>query len=85
MSANWKYRQNLIKNADNIIQLKQSIECVDQPIYPKSSSNNTPFLYTSCTEKTQPMGYENSNLKEMYLEKKMMQCRMVAPEIKLGQ
>ena len=56
MSANWKYRQNLIKNADNIIQLKQSIECVDQPIYPKSSSNNTPFLYTSCTEKTQPMG-----------------------------
>ena len=37
MSANWKYRQGIIKNADEIIKLKQSVQCVDQPVYPKTT------------------------------------------------
>ena len=82
MSTNWKYRQELIKNADAIIELKQSIQCVDQPIYPTTTlSTNTPFLYKCCTEQSRPVGYETSNMKEEFLQKRAMQCRMIAPEI----
>ena len=30
-------------------------------------------------DKSQPFGYENSNLKNLYLSSQQLQCRMVAP------
>lgn len=82
MSANWKYRQYLIKNADAIINENQTFKCIEQPIYQKTThSTNTPFLYSSCVDTAQPNGYENTNLKEMYLKKKQTMCTMVSPEI----
>lgn len=84
MSANWKYRQHLIENADTIISENQTFRCAEQPIYPKTThSTNSPFLYTSCVDNAQPTGYENSNLKEMYLDKRRIKCTMVAPEVHL--
>lgn len=84
MSANWKYRQQLIKNADRIISENQDFTCTEQPTYPKTThSTNTPFLYTSCIDTAQPPGYENSNMKEQYLAKQRTKCTMVAPEIHL--
>ncbi len=83
MSANWKYRQSLIKNADKIIQLNQSIECNQQPLFEKTThSTNTPYLYTSCVDRAQPQGYETSNMKKVFLEKQMVKCTMIAPELK---
>ena len=70
MSANWKYRQGIIKNADEIIKLKQSVQCVDQPVYPKTTlSSNVPYLYSSCSDQNKPVGYETSNMKEELLKK----------------
>jgi hypothetical protein len=82
MSANWKYRQYLTKNADAIITENQTFKCTEEPRYPKTThTTNTPFLYSSCVDTAQPVGYENSNLKQMFLEKRQMMCTMVAPEI----
>jgi len=83
MSANWKYRQSLIKNADKIIQLNQTVRCSETPTFPQTThSTNTPYLYTSCVDRAQPPGYENSNLKEAYLKEQKIQCTMIAPEFK---
>ena len=41
--------------------------------------SNSPFLYKSCMDDRQPYGYENSNLKNLYLSDYQLQCRMVAP------
>jgi hypothetical protein len=83
MSANWKYRQSLIKNADEIIKLNQSVGCIEQPTFSKTThSTNTPYLYTSCVDRAEPPGYETSNLKKIYLDKQIVQCTMIAPEFK---
>lgn len=87
MSANWNYRQHLIKNADTIIKTNQTKECLEHPVFmdakSKHSSSNTPFLYTSCTNNSKPFGYENSNMKELFLEKREYKCKLIAPEINL--
>ena len=84
MSANWNYRQQLTKNADSIIKLNQTINCIEQPTYKKTThSTNTPFLYTSCVDNAKPLGYQNSNMKQQFLEKRQHQCTMMAPEIHL--
>ena len=82
MSANWKYRQGIIKNADEIIKLKQSLQCVEQPIYTNTTLSSTvPYLYNSCIDKDKPVGYESSNMKEQFLMKNEIKCSLIAPEI----
>lgn len=84
MSANWKYRQQLIKNADEIIKLNQTFKCSEQPTFSKTTdSTTTPFLYTSCVDNTKPIGYQTSNMKEQFLQRREKQCTMMAPEIHL--
>ena len=82
MSANWKYRQSLIKNADSIIKNDQVSQCSDVPLFPKTTnSTNTPYLYTSCVDQAKPIGYESSDLKNIYLERQRLKCTMIAPEL----
>ena len=87
MSANWNYRQHLIKNADAIISTNQSRYCLEHPLFfdnqSQHSSSNTPFLYKSCSDNAKPFGYKNSDMKEIYLEKNEIKCKMIAPEIHL--
>lgn len=82
MSANWKYRQSIIKNADCIIKHDQVSQCSEVPTFPKTThSTNTPYLYTSCVDRAEPPGYENSNLKSVYLAQQRLKCTMIAPEL----
>ena len=86
ITSNWQYRQYLTQNADSIIKSNQ-LEACDECCYcPANQSNkqvtsNSPFLYKSCMEKSQPYGYENSDLKNLYLSSYELQSRMVAPII----
>jgi len=73
MSANWKYRQSLTHIKENNI-IENSSQTVIQPI-------NSPFLYTSCADVSQPNGYENSNLKQAYLFQRQIKSTMISPEI----
>jgi len=84
MSQNWNYRQQLIKNADDIIHLNQAVFCEEQPTFKKeTSSTDTPFLYASCTDKAMPGGYENSDTKHTFLTEQQKKSSMIAPEIHL--
>jgi hypothetical protein len=82
ITSNFQYRQFLTKNADNIVKFNQ-LEACDQSCYcpfeKSPSMPNTPFLYKSCVESTQPYGYENSDLKNLYLSREQLQCRLIAP------
>ena len=85
--SNWAYRKFLTENADNIIRTSQAFACDDccscPAKYPSviqpTTNNNTPFLYKSCLDNSQPFGYENSDLKNLYLSDVQLQSRMVTP------
>ena len=88
IQSNWEYRRYLSNNADTIIRYNQMSACGDccantaqygtdtgTPV-----SNNTPYLYKSCMDNTTAnYGYENSDLKNIYLSDINLQSRMVTP------
>ena len=84
IKSNWQYRKYLTENADNIIkynQLEACDQCCSCPARygAEQQMSNTPYLYKSCADSTQPFGYENSDLKNLYLSEYQLQCRMVTP------
>ena len=84
IKSNWQYRKYLTENADSIIKYNQLEACGQCCSCPAKYGNeqqmsNTPYLYKSCTDNAQPFGYENSNLKNLYLSEYQLQCRMVTP------
>ena len=86
IKTNWQYRQYLTNNADSIIKYNQLAACDQCCSCPAKYGDgkevsNSPFLYKSCTESTQPYGYENSNLKNLYLDEYQLQCRLITPVI----
>lgn len=85
ITTNWQYRQYLTSNADSIARSNELEACDNCCYCPSStvgeSTANSPFLYKSCVDKSQPFGYENSDLKNLYLSSYELQSRMVAPSI----
>jgi hypothetical protein len=84
IKTNWNYRKYLIANADQIIKHNQLSACDDCCSCPAKYGDgqpisNSPFLYKSCSDDTKPFGYENSDLKNMYLSSFELQARMVTP------
>lgn len=85
IQSNWQYRKYMVENADAIIKYNQLQACDEccgcTARYGSSEENQTnqPFLFKSCFDNRQPFGYETSNLKNMYLDKYQLQCRMVTP------
>ena len=71
IKTNSQYRQFLTENADSIVKANQLEACDNCCYCPAMRTgepiSNTPFLYTSCMEKSQPYGYEDSDLKNLYL------------------
>ena len=85
IKSNWQYRKYLTENADSVIKSNQ-LEACDECCYCPSlkageSVPHSPFLYKSCMDRSQPYGYEDSDLKNMYLTSSQLQARMVAPSI----
>jgi|TARA_B110000967_G_scaffold190246_1_gene214761 hypothetical protein len=85
IKSNWQYRKYLTENADSVIKANQ-LEACDECCYCPSSRTgqsvpNSPFLYKSCMEKSQPYGYADSDLKNLYLSSSQLQARMIAPAI----
>ena len=81
MSANWNYRQQLIKNADTIIEVNQKKLCVNECYYNNKTIPSNPFLYKSSNDLREPFGYENSDLKQYYLHKRGNEYKSFSPEI----
>ena len=87
IKSNWEYRQYLSKNADALIKYNQESACdnccANSSQYGNNVpvSNNSPYLFKSCLDTTQKFGYENSDLKNLYLSDITLQSRMVTPVI----
>jgi hypothetical protein len=85
IQSNWQYRQYLSTNADAIIKYNQMSacgECVANTIQYGSGqqvSNNSPYLFKSTMDNTKNYGYNNSDLKNLYLTEANLQSRMVTP------
>ena len=85
ITTNWQYRKYMVDNADSIIkynQLEACDQCCSCPARygaGKEGTPSTPFLYKSCADKSQPYGYESSDLKNLYLSKYDLQCRLYTP------
>lgn len=84
IKTNWQYRKFLINNAEEIMKQNSVLACDQCCTCPARYGDDqpqtgTPFLYKSCTESTQPFGYQNSDLKKLYLDKYQLQSRLSAP------
>ena len=87
IKTNWQYRKYMVQNADAIIKHNQMTAC-DQCCactarygVTKNNVPSTPYVFQSCSDKSQPFGYENSDLKSLYLSKYELQCRMYTPSM----
>jgi hypothetical protein len=86
IKTNADYRKYLSNNADNIIKYNQLQACDQCCTCParygteqSQTNKNTPYLYKSCYDNSMPFGYETSDLKNAYLSRNQLQCRMVTP------
>ena len=66
-STNWR-------PATSAVPAPRDTATTSRPQAPRS-------CFKSCTDSTQPYGYENSNLKKEYLSREQLQSRMTAPRL----
>ena len=87
IKTNWEYRKYMTENADEIIKMNQMSACdqcssVSNPINNNANSgSNSPFVFKSSSDKSQPAGYENSDMKNIYISQFQLQSRMVTPVV----
>lgn len=82
---NWEYRQYLTKNGDEIRQTNYTETANDTgyviPPYQSEASKNVPYKYNSYHDSTKPLGYNDSDLKQLYLTREQLNSRKVAPVV----
>lgn len=83
IKTSYQYRQYLMNNAGSVMKQNQRIAC-DECGFCQFKQNVQPqplgkYLYKSCSDRTQPYGYENSDLKNMYVTREALQSRLSAP------
>ena len=84
ITSNWKYRQYIQKNANQIMKYNSMSAIYSSGNNPYSTNatniNNiqTPYLFNSIYNNGQ---MSNSDLKQSYLDKEQMTAKMVAPSI----
>lgn len=86
VETNWQYRQYMIKNAKDIMKYNCTQSATDAGYLKRyadleHNSYSTPYISNSFVDNTKPIGYQTSDLKELYLTREQLQARMVAPEI----
>ena len=90
INSNWKYRQFLTQNADQIMQFNTTEACYTLGLNPHYATNatpssNVPFLYKSTFDTSSPgFGYPTSDLKNPYLSRQQLEARMISPSITMN-
>ena len=90
INSNWKYRQFLTQNADQIMQFNTTEACYTLGLNPHvttdaTPSSNVPFLYKSTFDTSSPgFGYPTSDLKNPYLSRQQLEARMISPSITMN-
>jgi hypothetical protein len=87
ITSNWKYRQYIQQNANQIMKYNtmESIYASGNNPYTISGveqTNKNPYLYTSTHDTNHPnYGFINSDLKQNFITKQQIQAKMIAPSI----
>jgi hypothetical protein len=93
IKSNWQYRRYLTQNSKDIQEYNFRESCndvgyINRPInIPSiqsnvvSGMNNTPCRFTSFLDNSRPVGYENSDLKEVYLSREQLNSRKISPVV----
>jgi hypothetical protein len=87
--SNWEYREYLTNQALQIMKYNTMESCYDLglPCHSqtnKTPSNNVPFQFKSTFDNSEPgFGYNNSDLKRLYLTSEQLNARLVAPTIQI--
>lgn len=84
IETNWDYRRFLTNNAIDIMEQNYNETANDTGstfITQTSQSTSSPFLYNSIDENVNPIGFENSDLKNMYLTREQLYSRKCAPTL----
>jgi len=87
INSNWKYRQYMQSNSNQIMKYNTMSTICESGNNPYSilntkPSNNSPHLYNSIHDTVNPeYGFRNSDLKQSYIKKQQMKSRMVSPYI----
>ena len=83
ITNNNDYRKYLQSNALNIMKYNQLQSCDDCGICPYHISTNNnltqPFFYSNILENNSPYGYNNSDLKNQYMSRQVLQSRLFTP------
>jgi hypothetical protein len=83
--SNWKYRQYIQNNANQIMKyntMEYMYSSGNNPyaISNKTPSENVPYKFTSLYDNNKPnVGFSNSDLKQDFLQKQQISARMIAP------
>ena len=87
ITSNWKYRQYMQKNANQLMKFNTMQTINDSGNNPYSvlntnTTNSSPYLYRSTHDTVNPeYGFRNSDLKQAYMTKIQMKSKMISPSI----
>ena len=87
IKSNADYRKYLINNADKIIKINQYEACNNCGTYINLDNSrednlgvtNTPYIFNNELSNNQPFGYENSDLKQLYLSREQLKVLKTTP------
>ena len=82
IQSNYEYRQYLINNGHTLMENNTIKACDENSECVKRSNelNNTnKYLFKSISDNYTPYGYQDSNLKQLYLKKSALQNKFVSP------
>ena len=84
LDTNYAYRQYLIANAEKLMKYNSTSSC-DQCSACLGQYNKAPMsstdkhIFISHSDKEMPYGYEDSDLKNIYLSRRDLQSKQIAP------
>jgi hypothetical protein len=84
ITSNWQYRRYLTQNANSIMRtnFRESANDVGYiKLEHKQESSSSPFSFKSFLDDSKPNGYNDSDLKNLYLSREQLNSRKVAPAI----
>ena len=88
IKSNWMYRKYLTRHGNQIMEYNFRETCNDTGLFippqeigetSTKTNKNVPYTFTSYNDTTKPDGYQESDLKQMYLTREQLNARKVAP------
>lgn len=79
---NYQYRQWLINNSQSVTKHNKKVACNESSkciVEAAQAPSQQKYLFKNCADESRPYGYEESDLKNMYVTRKALQSKLKAP------